>query len=86
MWKIILCQFGFCDDTHAKNEKVDVLYNKIKVLLYRSQSLTHFRVVEKLLKQYEIEMYDGGCPLHMVEKYDELVTLWNHRFKLWKRG
>lgn len=85
MWKIILCQLGFCNDLVTEDSS-DVLYEKTRLLLYRANSLTHFNIVKEMLKQYETDMRSKGCPLYMVEKYNELVILWNQRFKLWKRG
>lgn len=86
MWEYILRQLGLCDDPIVIDNSADVLHDKIMVLLHRSSSLTHFNITKKMIAEYSDLMKQYDYPLSMVEKYNNLITLWNHRYKLWKRG
>lgn len=85
MWKIISRLFGLYNPV-AVDDNAEVLHDKILVLLYRASSLTHFQVTKKMIKEYANLMKNRGYPLDMVEKYNNIVILWNQRYKLWKRG
>ena len=87
MWEIILRRLGLCSEPITTNDELsDTLFEKTRLLLYRANSLTHFNITKHMIKQYEQQMRENQCPLHMVEKYNNLITLWNQRYKMWKRG
>lgn len=86
MWKIILCRLGnmaYCDN---ENEEMQRLFEKTRIVLYRSSTLSHLYAAKKLIKNYEDLMHKQKNTLVAVENYNELVKLWNIRYKIWKRG
>jgi len=83
MWRIFLCRMGihkYCLD----DEDMVRLEEKIRILLYRPTTLYHLRTSKRLIEQYEKMMYINH-PLTNIERYNSLVKLWQHKFKLWKR-
>lgn len=86
MWKNILCQLGLSNCQPELDHVDEVLFHKIKVLLHKANSETHFRICRVMIKKYESSMREKGCPYPMIDSYNELVKLWVTTFTLWKRG
>lgn len=86
MWKIILRQLGVLQMNTTHDEEIIRLLEKTRIVLNRSTTLTHLQVSKKLLRECEQMIQLHQHPLEFVEQYNELLRLWELRFKLWKRG
>lgn len=86
MWKIILRRLGVLQVNSLYDEDIIRLLEKTRIVLNRSTTLTHLRVSKKLLRECETMLQLHQYPLEFVEQYDELLRLWELRFKIWKRG
>jgi hypothetical protein len=86
MWKTLLCTIGvqkYCVIEHDEHVR---MIEKIKIVLYRANTLEQLQLAKKLLKKYEKILQNAEYPLTMVAEYSKLLKLWEHKFKLWKRG
>lgn len=86
MWKTLLCTIGVEQYCATDTEESVRMVEKIKIVLYRANTLEQLQLAKKLLKDYEEMIHKYQYPLTMVAEYDKLVKLWEHKFKLWKRG
>jgi hypothetical protein len=84
MWWIFLCKLGIYDYCVDDDNMVRI-EEKIRILLSRPTTLEHLRASKRLIEQYEVLMYTNHL-LTNIERYNSLVKLWEHKFKLWKRG
>lgn len=86
MWKTLLCKlhlYSWCESSSTEEQR---LFDKIQIILYRTDTLKQLQLASGLIRQYEQLMVQEQYPLYMVERRQELIKLWGTRFKLWKRG
>lgn len=86
MWKIILCRLGLQEQCEPEYPDALRLFEKTKLVLYRTNSLAHLNAAKKLIREYEALMQKHNYPLPLVTQHHELLKLWDIRFKRWKRG
>ncbi len=86
MLKSLLCRIGFFQFCEIEDESADRLVEKIKIVLYKANTVEHFYVSKRLIKQYEVLTHNKQYPLTMVSQCVILNKLWERKFKLWKRG
>ena len=86
MWKIILHRLGVLPMSEPHDEDIIRLLEKTRIVLNRSTTLTHLKISKKLLRECETALQLRQYPLDLLQQYNELLHLWELRFKLWKRG